>query len=177
MSSTLAKLFVSRLREEFEAWHNEEIDLVTLHERQRMTWVTIYMMGPDVEQAVVRALSGRAALETGQLTSRGGGQETLGGLLGAPDYRAQIDHTVEGNPSLKVFAVSPQSGAAEARHIAAYLHELAADMERLSQVLGAHWSIVVEPSNDRIVVELAGDHEADRSITLLTEILLLHHLD
>ena len=69
-----------------------------------------------------------------------------------------------------------ESAARAYRETAALLYELAANMERLSQVLEAHWFISPDPDNDRIVVEVNCDDDIGLATILLAEIMLLHQL-
>ena len=182
MSRKLVELLVSRLRDNFEAWHQHEIDYATLNEHQNATWKTICAMGPEIETAVVRELeTGAAFARTAQL--HGGDCRTERSWTDSPartarpsdDYRARIERTVVGSPALKLFAVDEREAPSH-RQTAALLYELAANMERLSQVLEAHWCISPDPHNDRIVVEIVSDDDIGLANILLAEIMLLHHL-
>lgn len=74
-------------------------------------------------------------------------------------YRADVGRTSAGSPILKLTATNPAGRYAQHRQMAAFIYELAADMERRSEQLGARWVISPETSNARVVLELAGDHE------------------
>lgn len=75
-------------------------------------------------------------------------------------YRAEVGQTSVGSPILRLAATNPKGRYAEHRQMAAFIYELAADMERRSEALGARWVISPEVSNARVVIELTGDHEA-----------------
>ena len=74
-------------------------------------------------------------------------------------YRADVGRTPAGSPVLKLTATNPKGRYAQHRQMAAFVYELAADMERRSEELGARWVISPEATNGRVVIELAGDHE------------------
>ena len=74
-------------------------------------------------------------------------------------YRADVGRTPAGSPILKLTATNPKGRYAQHRQMAAFIYELAADMERRSEELGARWVISPETPNARVVIELAGDHE------------------
>jgi hypothetical protein len=182
MSRKIVELFVSRLRGNFEAWNQHEIDFPTLNEHQSATWKIIGAMGPEVEAAVVRELSTGAALaKAAQLngnhrrTEHSWSTPPARTSLQSQGYRARIERTVMGSPVLKIFAVDEREAPSH-RQTAALLYELAANMERLSQVLEAHWCISPDPHNDRIVVEIVSDDDIGLANILFAEIMLLHQL-
>ena len=74
-------------------------------------------------------------------------------------YRAEVGRTPAGSPILKFTATNPEGRYAQHRQLAAFLYEIAADMERRSEQLGARWVISPETTNGWVVVELASDHE------------------
>jgi hypothetical protein len=143
--------FVSRLAADYQAWMNDDIDWATMTERQRVTWETVGAMGDEVVDEVMRGLSAQTPPR---------------------DYSARIERTDAGSPSLKISATS----LAGHRQIAAFVCELAAIMERVTPVVGAHWSIVADPNNGRVVLQLAGDHETELAYNLLSEMILQNEL-
>ena len=64
-----------------------------------------------------------------------------------------------GSAILKLSATNPKGCYAQHRQMAAFIYELAAEMERRSGQLEARWVISPETTNARLVIELAGDHE------------------
>ena len=74
-------------------------------------------------------------------------------------YRAEVGRTPAGSPILKLSATNPKGRYAQHRQMAAFIYELAADMERRSEELGARWVISPETTNARVVIELTSDHE------------------
>jgi hypothetical protein len=179
MSPKLVELLVSRLRGNFEAWNQHEIDFAALNEHQGATWTAIHAMGPEIEAAVVRELATGAgpANPNGDRRRAGRSWTSPPAHTARPgqDYRARIERTVVGSPALKIFAVNEHPVLSH-RETAALLYELAANMERLSQVLEAHWRISPDPFNDRIVVETISDDDIGLANILLAEIVLLHQL-
>ena len=75
-------------------------------------------------------------------------------------YRADVERTPAGSPILKLTATNPAGRYAQ-RQMAAFIYELAADMERRSEALGAQWVISPEATNGRVVIELADDHKTN----------------
>ncbi len=74
-------------------------------------------------------------------------------------YRAEVGRTPAGSPILNLTATNPTGRYAQHRQLAAFIYELAAEMERRSDDLGARWVISPEATNARVVIELASDHE------------------
>lgn len=74
-------------------------------------------------------------------------------------YRAEVGRTLAGSPVLKITPANPTGRFAQHRQLAAFIYELAAEMERRSDELGARWVISPEASNARVVIELATDQE------------------
>lgn len=60
--------------------------------------------------------------------------------------------------------------------MAALVYELAADMERRSHQLEAHWSIAPDVEHGQVVVELAGDHEAALADEFIINVMTQHQL-
>jgi len=74
-------------------------------------------------------------------------------------YRAEVGQTTAGSPILKLKATNPKGPFAQHRQLAAFIYELAADMERWSGDLRARWVISPDAMNGLVVVEITGDHE------------------
>ena len=74
-------------------------------------------------------------------------------------YHAEVGRTPAGSPILKLSATNPKGSYAQHRQMAAFIYELAADMERRSEELGARWVISPETTNAQVVIELTSDHE------------------
>jgi hypothetical protein len=74
-------------------------------------------------------------------------------------YRAAVGRTPAGSPILKLMPTNPEGRYGQHRQVAAFIYELAAEMERRSEGLGARWVISAEAANARVIIELAGDHE------------------
>ena len=73
-------------------------------------------------------------------------------------YRAEVGRTPAGSPVLKLMANHPTRRYAH-RHMAAFIYDLAAEMERRSEGMGARWVVSPEPTNARIVIELFDERE------------------
>lgn len=78
-------------------------------------------------------------------------------------YRAEIGRTAVGSPILKFTATNPEGRYAQHRQMAAFIYELAAEMERRSEDLGTRWVISPDPTSARIVLDLGSDDEATRA--------------
>lgn len=181
MSPSTIQLFVARMRANFERWHQHEIDYPTLSECQDEIWKAVRAMGPEVEAAVLRELSTGVALlgPTGCDRSDRRRDCLLLGMARAKtsggDYRARIERSAAGSPVLQVFRPAHR-GPAAPRALTALLYEIAADMERLSEVLETHWTISPEPFSDRIVIEIVSNEDLALAYILLVEILQRHEL-
>jgi hypothetical protein len=91
-------------------------------------------------------------------------------------YRAEVGQTPAGSPTLKVTATDPSGGYAQHRQMAAFVYELAADMERRSEALGARWVISPEATNGRVVLEVAGDQETALAVEFVASVIADNNL-
>jgi hypothetical protein len=183
MFTSMTSRFVTRLRNNVEAWRAGEIDFPTFNEWQRDTWAAIRVAGPAVEAEVVCALY--------SATSRAGGSQLAGderrtvqartarratSRAEAGRYCGELERTASGSPVLRLSPANPGGRHAEHRQMTAFLYELAADMERRSQQLEAHWTISPDAENSRVVIELTGDHEAELAEEFVANVMFQHHL-
>jgi len=74
-------------------------------------------------------------------------------------YRAEVGRTPAGSPVLNIAAANPTGRFAHHRLMAAFVYELAAEMERRCEALGARWAVSPDATNARVVLELTSDHE------------------
>ncbi|MBI1850645.1 MAG: hypothetical protein HYR85_09910, partial [Planctomycetes bacterium] len=79
--------------------------------------------------------------------------------------------TTAGSPTLKLTATNPTGRYAQHRQIAAAIYDLAAQLERRSEEIGARWVISPEAANARLVIELCGDHESARADELVANVI------
>lgn len=86
-------------------------------------------------------------------------------------YRAELQRTPVGSPIVKLIPTNPSGHFAGHRQIAAFVYEMAAEMERRSDELGARWVISPEPANARVVVELANDLDAVQADEFIASVL------
>jgi hypothetical protein len=84
-------------------------------------------------------------------------------------YRAEMSRTDAGSPIIKIVPLNPKRPSASHRQIAAFLYDLASEMEKRSEELGAKWVISPEAQNVQVVLELAGDR--DNEVELSDEFL------
>ena len=181
MSSTATR-FLAQIRRNVESWRAGEIDYATFTESQRDAWAGIHAAGKYVEAEVLRALTGatrvagllmleEAQQRTVQLRIR-----TTAALPPPRRYCALVARTEAGGPVLKVLATDPRSQQAEPRQVAAMIYEIAADMERRSQQLEAHWTIAADPERGQVVIELSGEHETELADELVANVMTEHQL-
>ena len=60
--------------------------------------------------------------------------------------------------------------------MAAFIYEMAADLERQSLRAGAQWNIVTDPYDYQIVIQLEGDHETALAFELLENLITRYAL-
>jgi hypothetical protein len=176
MSSTATR-FLAQIRRNVESWHAGEIDYATFTESQREAWAGIHAAGRYVEAEVLRALTG-ATRVAGLLLLEDTQQRTVqlqvrrtAALPPARRYCGMLARTAAGSPVLKVLAADPRSQQAEHRQVAAMIYEIAADMERRSEQLEAHWTISADPENGQVVIELTGEHESELADELVANVM------
>ncbi len=181
MLMSMKARFLTRLRSNVEAWRTGEIDYATYTECQRDTVQAIQAAGPEVVTAVILTLQG--ALTLTDATACAGDLETEPYWLERRMecrrrrcYRGQIERTTAGSPVLTLLAGNPCNRHTEHRQMTAFVYELAADMERRSQLIEAHWTISPDADNRRVVIELTGDHETDLAGELVKNVLRRHQL-
>jgi hypothetical protein len=176
MSSTATR-FLAQIRRNVESWHAGEIDYGTFTESQRDTWAGIHAAGRHVEAEVLRALTGatRVAdllmLEDAQQRTVQLRVRRTAALPPTRRYCGMVTRTVAGSPVLQVLAADPRSQQAVHRQVAAMIYEIAADMERRSEHLEAHWTIAADPENGQVVIELTGEHEAELADELVAKVM------
>ncbi len=175
--SSIATRFIAQIRRNAQSWRAREIDYDTFTASQRSAWAGVRAAGRHVEAEVMGALRGTTQA-TDVLMLEGSQQRTVQlPVRRAPPppparrYRALIERTVAGSPMLKVLAADSRSEHAEPRQVAALIYEIAADMERRSQQLEAHWAITADPENGQLVIELTGEHEADLADELVANVM------
>jgi len=86
-------------------------------------------------------------------------------------YQAELSRTPAGSPVVKVVPMNPKGPSAHHRQVAAFIYDLASEMEKRSEALGARWVISVEAWNARVMVELASDVEAKAADEFLAQVL------
>lgn len=86
-------------------------------------------------------------------------------------YRAELSHTPAGSPIVTIVPINANGPSAHHRQVAAFIYDLASEMEKRSEALGARWVISVEAWNVRVVVELASESEAKAADEFLALVL------
>ena len=176
----IAMRFVAQIRRNLESWRAHEMDFVTFTESQREIWAAIRTVGAEV--AVLGALTGSAVApdalvleDEPQRTVQIPTTRRVAASL-ARRYCGTVARTATGSPILRVSASDSRDRHAEHRQVAALIYELAADIERCSYQLEAHWTIAADPDNGELVIELTGDHEAELAEELATNVMTQHEL-
>jgi len=179
--SSISARFVAQIRRNLELWRTHEIDYVTFTDWQRQTWAAITAAGRTVEAEVLRALWGAPGVWDRMLADDQRGTVQLRTLGQAPTslagrYCGELTRTATGSP---VLTVSPEGfgmGHTEHRQVAALIYEIAAEMERHSHALEAHWTIAADPENSQIVIELSGDEESALAEELIVNVMTQRQL-
>jgi hypothetical protein len=181
--SSMKERFIARIRANLESWRAGEIDLVTFNEWQRATWAGIHAAGREIEAGVFSAIFGSAPYKAIGLREDDESRTVQLRLamatpprLAAPRYRGELQRTNSGYPMLRVSLAEPACHPAEYRHVAALVYDLAANMERLSHQLEAHWTITPDADGGQVVIELAGEHEAKLADEFITHVMFYHQL-
>lgn len=180
--SSMAERFIARIRGNVESWRAGEIDFVTLNEWQRVIWAAICAAGKDVEASVVSGLTSSPLQPAVRVPGRDDHQTVqlrfapaATPRLGPGRYRGELQRTDAGYPMLQVSPAEPGCPS-EHRQVAALVYDLAADMERRSQLLEAHWTITPDADDGHIVIELAGEYEAQLANEFVANVMFHHQL-
>lgn len=75
-------------------------------------------------------------------------------------YRAEVGKTEAGSPIVKIVPLNPKGPLATHRQVAAFIYDLASEMELRSEALGAKWVVSPEGWNARLILELGSESEA-----------------
>jgi hypothetical protein len=86
-------------------------------------------------------------------------------------YRAELSRMLAGSPIVKIVPIDPKSPSAHHRRIAVFLYDLASEMERRSEELGADWVISVEAWSSRVMVELSSVNDSKAADEFLAALL------
>jgi hypothetical protein len=86
-------------------------------------------------------------------------------------YRAELSHTPAGSPIATIVPINAKGPSAHHRQVASFIYDLASEMEKRSEAIGAHWVISVEAWNARVIVELASETEAKAADEFLANLL------
>ena len=86
-------------------------------------------------------------------------------------YRAGLSRTPAGSPIVTIVPINAKGPSAHHRQVAAFIYDLASEMEKRSEALGARWVISVEAWNARVMVELATESEGKTADGVLAQIL------
>jgi hypothetical protein len=86
-------------------------------------------------------------------------------------YQVDLGRTPAGSPVLKLRPLNPRGPAAGHRQMAAFLFELAAELERRSERPGAGWVVSPETLNDRLVLELGSSDDPAAADRVIGELL------
>jgi hypothetical protein len=78
-------------------------------------------------------------------------------------YRADLCRTDAGSPIIKIVPVNSKGQSAHYRQVNAFIYDLASEMEKRSEEIGAKWVISPETWNTRVTVELATGSDSERT--------------
>jgi hypothetical protein len=78
-------------------------------------------------------------------------------------YRAQLSRTDAGSPIIKIVPMNSKGPSAHYRQINAFIYDLASEMEKRSEEIGAKWAISPEAWNARVILELATGSDSERT--------------
>jgi hypothetical protein len=94
-------------------------------------------------------------------------------------YRAELGRTSVGSPIVKIVPLHPTWPSGGHRQIAAFVYDLAAEMERRSEELATtpRWVTTVETWNDRVILELGTESEAKIANEFIATLLSDRNLD
>ena len=86
-------------------------------------------------------------------------------------YAIKAERTFSGHQLLHVIAENPAGPFATRRKVAAFLYELAADMERQSERLGASWTITVDVESATVFLALGANDDAARAEQFAADVI------
>lgn len=109
--------------------------------------------------------------QAGMSGGRAAGTARAGARLRNRSYRAELAVTDAGSPIVRIVPEDPAAPSAHHRQVAAFVYELAAEMERRSQAIGATWAISPEAWNARIILELGSRTEVGAADGFLKSVL------
>ena len=86
-------------------------------------------------------------------------------------YRAELSRTPAGSPIVTIVPINAKGPSAHHRQVAAFIYDLASEMEKRSEAIGARWVISVEAWSARVMVELTRESEAKAADEFLANLL------
>jgi hypothetical protein len=86
-------------------------------------------------------------------------------------YAITAERTSFGHQILHVIAENPAGPFATRRKVAAFMYELAADMERQSELLGASWMIGVDVESANVFIRLRASADAARAEQFAADVI------
>jgi hypothetical protein len=102
-----------------------------------------------------------------------GKSDTAGGGESFPNrlYRAERGRTSAGGPFLKIIPTNPRGKHAGPRQIIACIYSIAAELERKSDEIQAHWDIQPQPHNSMVVMEMTAKCRPSVANELIEQVL------
>ena len=92
-------------------------------------------------------------------------------------FRAELGRTEAGSPVLRIVPLNPKDPLAGPRLMAAFIYELASEMELRSLPLCAKWVVSPEVWNGRLILELGSESETEAADAFLRTLLVARDLD
>jgi hypothetical protein len=87
------------------------------------------------------------------------------------DFRAELTRTPAGSVRICVHRARPGGRSDSPRQVAAFIYDLAAELERRSDAIAARWAISPEAFNSRIDVELSEGEDAETATRFVVGVL------
>ena len=174
--TALATEFFAKLKGNVEAWRAGEIDYTIFSAYQQEAWAAIRAHGPALEEAVLRALRGSANSPTAIAGWRNTGHQR-GAATRLPTsaiprfhnrrFRIVAEQTPSGDQILHVAATT----SATQRETAAFIYELAAELERRSDGATAPWVIWPDAIAKRVTIGLVSGQQLHLAQALAAEVV------
>ena len=92
-------------------------------------------------------------------------------------FRAEPGRTEAGSPVLRIVPLNRKDPLAGPRLMAAFIYELASEMELRSEALGVEWVVSPEVWNGRLILELGSENEAKAAEVFVRALLADRDLD
>lgn len=165
--------FLRKLRSNLEDWRSGEIDYPTYSDNLNDTWARIAKHGPEIERRLVTALQhlttdAERKMLMPSRTARPNGckPKALSGRV----FRIEAQREPHGDHTVHVASVHPTTQ----RGLAAFIYELAADIEYRSEAKGATWLVYPDAGNARVVIGPRSREDAELADQFVADLVAAH---